>query len=714
MKVKTPTLIQIEAVECGAVTLGIIMRYYGLFVPIEELRVACGVSRSGSKANNILKAAREYGLEAQGWKHEIKDLKKLTPPFAVFWNFNHFLVVEGIGRNKVYLNDPATGPREVTLEEFESSFTGVALTFKPGPQFKKGGESPVIWRSLLKMMPPGSITPLIFLLLTGLGVSAVGVITPSFQRAFIDYYLILGLDLFIRPLLWIIFVTVVVTAALQWLKSFILARFSTHLAISMEGAFFWHVLRLPISFFDQRSVYEIVKRTALNDHIASLLSGQLADTFVSILTIFPYALLIFTYNWKLALLGVGMALINLISMRFVKRARKDSNIKLVQARGELTGTLMASLQRIESIKATGTEDDVFARLAGCQAKLLMSNQTSGSVSQTMDQIPFFLNQFNTLAMLTLGAFAIMNGELSIGSFLAFQSLMSAFLDPFTKIANLGGDLQIASTEMTRLDDIYNAKLDPLIKNDNPGSLSINETQFTGDIELRDLTFGYDKTLPPLINNLSLSIKTGERVAFVGASGSGKSTIILLIAGILEPWSGEILFDGRNRIAWSRKSLAKSIGYVGQRIYLFAGSIKDNLTLFDDSIPMEDIVLAAKDAQIHETIVERPGGYLSPVQEGGLNFSGGQRQRMDIARALARNLSLLIMDEATSALDPIGEMEIDLGLRRRKITTIISAHRLSTIRDSNQILVMNQGAVVERGKHDDLISLNGYYTKLVQS
>ena len=713
-RVRTPTLIQIEAVECGAVVLGIILRHYGCYVPVEELRTACDVSRSGSSAIKVLKAARQYGLEAVGWKQELSDLVNLPPPFAVFWNFSHFLVVEGLQRRAAYLNDPATGPRKATIEEFDVSFTGVAMTFKPGPNFKRGGLAPHLIRSLLNRLPFRSIFPVAFLFCTGVGLAVGGLITPTFQKVFVNDYLIQGMDSWVKPLLWMMLVAVMITAVLQWLQSYILVRFSMQLAVSMEGHFFWHVLRLPMSFFAQRFAGEIATRTTINDKVATLLTGRLASTLVSLLTILPYAFLLFTYNWLLALIGLTIAAANLLSLRLIGRVRTDANSQLLQNQGVLSGTVMAGLQNIESIKATASEDDLFARLAGCQAKVVSVNQRLGALSQTLRQFPSFLNQLNTVAMMTIGGFAIMNGSFSVGSFLAFQSLMAAFMGPFTSLAGLGGELQVAQGRMYRLDDVLHAQIDPLISKTAEEPLTSEETPFRGAVELRNVTFGHSAQEPPLLQNISLKVEPGERIAIVGSTGSGKSSLVMLMAGLLEPWSGEILFDGKPRSAWPRLQLARAVGYVGQRIYLFEGSIQDNLSLFDPSISMKDIELAARDAQIHDVIISKSGGYLAGVHEEGRNFSGGQCQRLEIARALAQNPSLIILDEATSALDPRTESAVDESFRRRRMTSIISAHRLSTIRDSHEIIVLRRGQIVERGVHDDLIKAQGYYADLVRS
>jgi NHLM bacteriocin system ABC transporter peptidase/ATP-binding protein len=712
-RVKTPTLIQIEAVECGAVALAIILRHFKKYVAIEEIRSACDISRSGSSALKILKAARSYGLLAQGWKKDTDELGDLPLPFVAFWNFSHFVVVEGFRTDSVYLNDPKTGPRRVSMQEFQSSYTGVALEIAPGPSFQPGGHAPNLLRSLIERLPPASLAPLVFLVICGLALSVTGLITPSFQRVFVDDYLIDGQDSWVRAMLWIVLAAAGVTALLKWLERYVLVRFSTILAARMEGSFLWHTLRLPVLFFQQRFAGELARRTTINDQVASILSGRLANAVTSLITIFPYAIVLLTYNWSLALVGLSIACLNIISIGLINRARVDSNSQLLQDQGVLTGTAITGFQSIESIKASAGEDAFFNRLTGTLAKIINTHQRLAIWSLGLSLTPKFLDHLNSAAMLTLGGLAIIDGHFTIGALLAFQSLMSAFMAPFSSLAGLGGELQTAEGQINRLDDVLVAKLDSHIKNALPDPEGDTVPRLQGRIEVRNLTFGYSVQEPPLLKNLSFTIEPGRRTAIVGSSGSGKSTLVQLVAGVLEPWSGEVLFDGKSRSAWPRKTLARSLSLVAQDIHLFEGTVAQNIALFDSSVPMVAIERAATDACIAESILERPGGYFAQIGEAGRNFSGGERQRIEIARALALNGSMLILDEATSALDPETELRIDSNIRQRGTTCLISAHRLSTIRDADEIIVLEQGAIAERGTHDELVAANGVYARFLE-
>jgi NHLM bacteriocin system ABC transporter peptidase/ATP-binding protein len=713
-RVKTPTLLQMEAVECGAAALGIVMGYYGRVVPLEELRIACGVSRNGSRANNILTAARRYGFIAEGFRRSPEKIRAEKLPTIVFWNFNHFLVVEGFKRNKVYLNDPATGPRVVPYQEFDESFTGVTLRIEPGPTFVKGGRRPSLIRGLQSRLV-GSRTALAYILVASLCLTLLGLAVPSFTRIFVDRFLVQGFESWVLPLMLLIGTVALVLAGFTWLQQLHLLRLETKLSVTTSAQFFWHVLRLPIDFFNQRRAADISVRVGINDSIAQLLSGELATNALNIVLILFYLIVMIQYDVVLTGVGILMASLNIIALRLVSRRRVDANQRLLTEQGKLLSTAFNGLQMIETIKATGSESDFFARWAGYQAKALNVEQQLGRATELLAIVPPTLLAVNTAAILTVGGLRVIAGQLTVGELIAFQALVLAFLLPVTWIVNLGGRLQQTSADMARMDDVLRYPLD----NDARQALlsdeaDTNPQKLTGYVELRDITFGYNRLDPPLIEGFNLTLKPGARVALVGGSGSGKSTIAKLVAGIYEPWSGEILFDGKVRSDIPRTQLKNSLAMVDQDIYLLEGTIRDNVTMWDNTIPQANVIQAAKDAAIHDSVAARLGGYYDTVAEGGTNFSGGQRQRLEIARALANNPSILIMDEATSALDPITEKVIDDSLRRRGCTCLIVAHRLSTIRDCEEIIVMEKGKVVQRGTHDKMIRQDGPYARLIKT
>lgn len=712
-RARTPTVLQYEAVECGAAALGSILGYHGHYVPLEELRIDCGVSRDGSRAANLLRAARLHGLEASGRQAPAGDLEALDAPFIVFWNRNHFVVVEGFDRDRVYLNDPAVGPRHVARAEFAHAYSGVALTFAPGPDFKADRRPPSVVPSLEKRLS-GSSSAIAYVVLTGLALSVAGLVTPAFQKVFVDDYIERGFTDWVVPLLWIMLGTGLVIAFATWLQRYYLLRLSKKISISASSQFLWHVLHLPLDFFGQRFAGEIGSRVALNDKIAAMLSGKLATTIVALITILPYALILLSYDVTLTVIGITMALLNLIALRVISRLRVDGNRRYLQERGKMIGTATSGLLAIESIKASGGETDFFARIAGYQGKVVGAHQNLGSLSQMLDRVPKVLASLNSTVMLCLGAYLVIRGNLSVGMVLAFQSLMTAFTGPFGDLVGLGSEIQTVQGDLNRLDDALAAEPDPETSPERSAHIEVSRGKLDGLLEFRGVTFGYSRAAAPLLIDFSLKIAPGQRVAIVGGSGSGKSTVARLAAGLHQPWQGEILLDGKPRAAWPRPLLVSSVAHVDQDIFLFDGTVLENLTLWDTSIPDEVVITAAMDAGVHDEIAARPAGYLTRVEQGGANFSGGQRQRLEIARALVAEPSILILDEATSALDPRTELEIDSNLRRRGITCLIIAHRLSTVRDADEILVLDGGRVVERGRHDDLLARNGAYAALVRA
>jgi NHLM bacteriocin system ABC transporter peptidase/ATP-binding protein len=713
-RVKTPTILQMEAVECGAACLGIILSYYGKIIPLEELRVACGVSRDGSVAGNILRAARNYGLKAQGYQSEPEGLQELHLPVIIHWNFNHYVVVEGFSRKHVHLNDPARGPRMVSYQEFDQSFTGVVMVFEPSKTFVKTGAKRSLIQTLGQRLP-GSQLALTYVILASLALIIPGLIIPAFARVFVDDILIAGQRNWIQPLLLVMGLTAVIRALLTWLQQRYLLRLETKTALSSSSKFFWHVLHLPVTFFSQRFGGEIGSRVELNDRVTQMLSEELATTMLNFVLIIFFAGLMFQYDRLLTIIGVIIALLNYLALQYVSRLRVDTNQRLLQERGKMVGTAMNGLQTIETLKATGAESDFFAQWSGFQAKALNAQQELGRLSQLLSVVPTFLSALNTTAILVIGGFQIINGQLTMGLLVAFQSLMMSFLEPVNQMVNLGGRLQEAEADLNRLDDILRHETDPQVGT----MVSIqNSTEvaakLSGYVELRNITFGYSPLAEPLIKNFNLSLKPGMRVALVGASGSGKSSIARLVAGLYSPWSGDILFDQKPRPTIPRYLINNSVAMVDQDIFMFEGTIRDNLTLWDPTIPENNIIQAAKDAYIHEDILERPAGYDHIVEEGGRNFSGGQRQRLEIARALIGNPAVLILDEATSSLDTVTEKIIDDNLRRRGCTCLIVAHRLSTIRDCDEIIVLDRGEVIQRGTHETLQQADGPYLRLVMT
>jgi ATP-binding cassette subfamily C protein len=724
MRVKTPTLLQMEAVECGAAALGIILGYYRRIVPLPELRRECGVSRDGSKASNVLKAARTYGLQAKGFKKELKQLQDLRPPYIVFWNFNHFLVVEGFGKERVYLNDPATGPRTVSQQEFDEGYTGVVLVMEPGTEFTKGGRKPSMVTALWERLQ-GAAGALVYCLIAGFFLTIVGLAVPVFSQIFVDDILIEQRQHWLRPLLLAMAIAAVLQGSLTLLRLRYLRRLKTKLAVGMSSRFLWHILRLPVGFYAQRFAGEISNRTSLNDEVADVLSGKLATTAIDAVMVIFYALVMCQYDWVLTLIVVSFAAVNVLTLQWISRKRVDANQRLIQEYGKAAGASIAALQSIETLKASGLESDFFSRWSGYYTKAINSQQELGVTNQTFSVLPTLLSALSSMLLLIVGGLRVMDGHLSIGMLVAFQGLMYSFQEPVNNLVNFGTTLQELEGNLIRLDDVLDNPIDSQVQKRSKGagedggvtsssSSSSLLPRLQGYVELRNITFGYSRLDPPLIENFNLSIKPGQRVALVGGSGSGKSTVAKIVSGLYEPWAGEILFDGKPREQIPHQLLTNSVAMVEQDILLFGGTVRDNLTLWDATISDKNLIRACEDAAIADVVLSMSGGFDAELIEGAANLSGGQRQRLEIARAFVNNPSILIMDEATSALDAETEKIIDENLRRRGCTCIIVAHRLSTIRDCDEIIVLERGKVVQRGTHQELWQVEGVYSRLIRT
>lgn len=715
---KTPTVLQMEAVECGAAALGTILGYHGRTVPLAELRQVCGVSRDGVTAASVLKAARSYGLEAKGFKKSLERVMQLPPPFIVFWHFNHFLVVEGFTHQWVYLNDPATGPRRITYEEFDEGYTGIVLTFDRTASFEPGGQSENLVLSLYDRLK-SSTGILLLAIITGFFLVIPALVLPAVSRTFVDSVLVGGRLEWVPYLLLGLLVIAVTQGWLTALQRQYLRSLRIKLAVGMTSRFVWHVLRLPVGFYAQRFAGEIANRIRLNDEVASVLSGRLTTTVISFLLLLFYMAAMAQYDLLLTAITVSFAIVNVVILQWIGRQRTDANLRLSQDRGKAAGVAIAGLQNIETIKASGLESDFFARWAGYYTKSINAQQALGLTNQTLGVLPSLLSALSNLALLTVGGWRVINGELSIGMLVAFQLLMVSFQRPVNRLVRFASALQTLQGNLQRLNDVLANDVDRQLQAEARSPAQYSQPnpdiphRLTGSVALKDIAFGYHPLEAPLIDNLNLTIQPGQRVAFVGGSGSGKSTLAKVIAGLYEPRSGEIYFDNIPRSQIPRDVLTNSIAVIEQDILIFEGSIRDNLTLWDTTIPTVDIQRAAQDAAIADVIIAQPQGYDSQLLEGASNLSGGQRQRLEIARALVGNPSILILDEATSALDTETEKRIDQNLRRRGCTCIIVAHRLSTIRDCDEILVLDRGKIVQRGTHQSLWDEGGRYRQLIQ-
>ena len=707
-------ILQMEALECGPACLAMVLAHYGRFVPLEELRIVCGVSRDGSRAATIVRAARIYGLDAQGIRLQPQQLAQVALPAIAHWNRNHFVVVSRIGRGEVHLMDPASGAVTVSTEQFARQFSGTALTFRSTASFRRGGRPSSLLASLVPRLA-GAQAGLLYVIIAGIGLLIPGMVLPTLSHVFIDSIVIREFHDWLGPLLRVMALLVVIQAVLFSLQQHYLLRLETRLALRTSAQFFWHVLRLPYDFFVQRYAGEVATRVAIGDRIARLLSAELATTLLDTVLVAFYLGLMLQYDVVLTAVTATTALVNVIAMRQTAKKRAAASEQVQQERSQLVAITTGGLQSIEMLKASGAESEFFARWAGQLARFINAGQRMGAQAIVLMPLPGFLLAINAAVVLGVGGIRIIDGAMSIGMLLAFQALSMTFLAPVARMMAVGTSLADVKGGLRRLDDVLQAPTDPHAPTSGVASPPDEmQAKLTGRLDLRNITFGFSRLEPPLIENFSLSMEPGKRLALVGKSGSGKSTIAKLVAGLYRPWSGAILFDGQERQDINRELLFNSVAVVDQDVFLFDSSVRENLVLWDTTVLHNDLIAAARDASIHTEIAARTGGFDAHVEEGGRNFSGGQRQRMEIARALVNNPTLLILDEATSALDAATERAIDDNLRRRGCTCLIIAHRLSTIRDCDLILYLERGKVIQSGTHDVLRRQPGPYRELVES
>lgn len=708
---KVPVVMQMEALECGAASLAMILAYYGKWIPLEQVRLDCGVSRDGSNARNVLRAARSYGLAAKGYRYEPEDLKKSGKfPCIIHWNFNHFVVLNGFRGDKAVLNDPAKGTYTVSMKAFDEAFTGICLFFEPGEDFKPEGK-PQSMISYAKQRLTGAGTAIVFVTLTAVISALLGVITPAFSRVFLDRLLTGENPDWLMPFTLALAGISVIQLVVAWIQAVYSLRINGKLAVVGNTTFMWKVLRMPMEFFSQRMAGDIQGRQSANAEIA----GQLVNTFAPLaldaaMMVF-YLVVMLRYSVVLTLIGLASVLANLALSRVI--SKKRINITRVQMRdaGKLAGTTVAGIEMIETIKASGAENGFFEKWAGYQASVNASQVKFQRTNQLLGLLPALVSSLCGTAVLMMGVYLTMDGSFTVGMILAFQGFLSSFVSPAMTLISAGQTLQEMRTDMERIEDVMKYPTDPALE---AADDSAEYSKLSGAVELRHVTFGYSRLAEPLISDFSMTLKPGSRVAFVGPSGCGKSTISKLISGLYKPWSGEILFDGRPISQIDRSVFTGSLAVVDQDIILFEDTIANNIKMWDNSIEDFEMIMAARDAQLHEDIMQRDGGYQYKLTEGGKDLSGGQRQRLEIARVLTQDPTIIILDEATSALDAKTEYDVVKSIKDRGITCIVVAHRLSTIRDCDEIIVMEQGRVVERDTHEELMRQGGAYTQLVSN
>ena len=712
-RARVPVIMQMEALECGAASLAMVMAYYDKWIPLEQVRLDCGVSRDGSNAKNVLIAARSYGFEAQGFRCEISSLREeIALPCIIHWNFNHFVVLDGFQGNNVWINDPARGEVKVSMEEFDKSFTGIALQIVPGPDFEPSGKRKSTLEFARKRLTGAGAAVVFVLLSTTIGY-LFGIINPVFSGFFMDRLLTGENRELLMPFLGLMALMGGLQVIVAWVQAIYNMKINGKMAIVGSSDYMWKILRMPMEFFSQRMAGDILQRQGTNASIAGTLVNTFTPLLLNTIMMFFYLIVMLRYSVLLTIVGLVAIFLNLLVSRLI--SAKRVNITRVQMRdaGKLSSATVSGIQMVETIKASGAENGYFQKWAGYQASVNTQDVKYARLNQYLGMIPSLLTTIANSLVLIIGVWLTMRNEFTLGTIMIFQGCLSSFMSPAMTLISAGQTIQEMRTQMERVEDVMQYPSDPNFS-DKPLEDDADYSKLSGRIELRNVSFGYSRLGNPLIQDFSMKMEPGSRVAFVGSSGCGKSTLSKLISGLYQPWSGEILFDGKTISEIDRSVFTGSVAVVDQDIVLFEDTIANNIKMWDDSIEDFEMILAARDAQIYDDIMARDGGFYGKLTEGGKDLSGGQRQRIEIARVLAQDPSVIIMDEATSALDAKTEYELVKAVKDRGITCIVIAHRLSTIRDCDEIIVLDKGKVVERGTHEELYAKGGYYTELISS
>ncbi len=710
---KVPVVMQMEALECGAACLAMILAYYRKWIPLEQVRLDCGVSRDGSNMKNIHLAAISYGLEPQAYRMDVEGVRKeATYPCIIHWNFNHFVVLNGFRNGRAVLNDPARGTVQVSMEEFDQSFTGVCMQFTPGEDFQPSGKRKSTLSFARKRLR-GALPAVIFIVLTTVISYIFEIINPVMSRIFYDRLLPGTAPNWLYPFIGVLSLLTFFQIAVAWARSIYSLKINGKMAIEGNASYMWKVLHLPIEFFSQRLTGDIMQRQGTNASIAGTLVETVAPLVLNVFMMIFYLVVMIRYSPLMTLIGIASLFLNLAVARYLAEKRINLTRVLMRDEGKLVSATMAGISMTETIKASGAEAGFFSRWAGYQASVNTQNVKFATLNARIGVIPQFINSISGYAVLFLGVLLAMRGNFTLGMITTFQQILMSFMQPASELVTAGQTIQEMRTQMERVEDVMEYPDDPMLK-EEPISEEMDYGKLSGDVEIRNLTFGYSRLGSPTITDFSMHLKPGSRVAIVGSSGSGKSTVSKLITGLYEPWDGEILFDGKPIRDIPRSVFTGSVAMVDQDIVLFEDTITNNIRMWDQSIADFEVILAARDAQIHDDILQRPGGYQGKLIENGRDLSGGQRQRLEIARVLAQDPSIIILDEATSALDAKTEYELVKAVKDRGISCIVIAHRLSTIRDCDEIIVLEKGKVVERGTHEELYARGGTYAELVAS
>lgn len=707
--VKVPVIMQLEALECGAACLTMILAYYDKWIPLEQVRFDCGVSRDGSNALNVLKAAKSYGLDTHAYKFDINDiLSEATFPCIIHWDFDHFVVLDGFKNDKAYINDPAKGEYSISMKQFSDSYTGVCITFSPDKSFTPSGEKKSAFKMMRKWLK-GTKTAMLFTVLISITSAILTAVNPQISEAFLDEVLSKRTHSFIVPFFIYVSIITLCEIVISAISDIYKKRLEGKTATINSMSYMWKILHLPMEFFSQRMAGDIQQRQAQTENITNLLVNTIAPLFLNMIMIVLYFVIMIRYSILLTFVGLSAMIINLFVSRIISNQRMNITRSSLVNSAKLSSYTVAGIEEIETIKSSGAENGFFSKWAGYQAAANSDNVRFLMLNFNLGLVPQFVSEAVNYVILLLGVYLAIKGHFTPGIVMAFQGYLTAFMGPTQTFINSSNQIQEMKTGIERIDDVMEYKNDDIFAEVNDEN---EYTKLSGNLEINNLNFGYSRLAEPIIVDFNLKLEAGKSVAIVGQSGCGKSTISKIIGGLYKPWSGDITFDGKKHREIDKTIFAASVAMVDQDIVFYEGSISDNIKMLDKSIEDYEMILAAKDARILDAINEKSGGFDHELLNNANDFSGGERQRIEIARVLAQDPTILILDEATSALDAKTEFEVIDMIKKRGITCIVIAHRLSTIRTCDEIIVLDNGKTIGRGTHDYLMSSCEEYKNLV--
>ena len=718
---KVKPCLQYSAVECGACSLASILRFYGRYETIPTLRELLGVSRDGSKAADILRGARSLGLESKGMKLPFEAFQEDNFPCIIFWEFNHFLVLEGFKKGRAYLSNPALGRHSVTIEEFKTSYSGVAMLFKPTPEFKKGGtKEPSLYSRILGI--PLAYPVVSFLILL---VSVIAVIPQLFIAAassqFLNYFLGQNKAYMGMPIIIITLCAVLISFASSISSQTLIRRLQYIISKKMSVNLFKTLFTSSFGYLAQRSGTELSTRMTMGLQYSQSVIGIFYSYLSVMIQTFVVTIFMIFISWQLTLMTLIVIAVNLTVTYNMIQSRSDDNKKLAISSGKASSNGFLSLINIETIKSSGLEPLTLDKWLDEYVPVVDQTQDLGVAMNNVGTFSRSSSLFLDLATLAFGAYLILNGQFTLGGLLAFQFLSGTIQAPLNSITSIGQALQSIDGIIGRLNDLDTADPSPNaasmvpVSQSNKRYLDVTHSDFneTPTLSLNSISYKFGAHLPLFFEDISLSFPPGSHTTIVGTSGSGKSTLIKVLAGLIDPVSGDVSIDQHPMTAVDPGLKANFISYVPQDIFLFETSIKDNITLWDDEISQEQVISASKDSDIYDKIISFPQSFDTQTTTFSSKLSGGQQQRLCLARALSRNPKILLLDEATSALDTETERSVLENIYSRNITTISVAHRLYTALSGDHVIVLESGKIVEQGSPQELIDSGGRFSQLVK-